>query len=193
MDTTYLPLSVGVFIYRDFATDVLFGDQWHEAADIIGVMSLALALRILFVRLYNEAYRARGLFRLPFVLQIVDVVILVPACLIAVKQGFWPLVYTRALVNLDLLIPQIILGWVILKISLKDILSGIAPLIVSTAAMAAVGYGLQTVYSGFAWNFVSIAICVIVYFGILFLFKKERERLLLPVLRKFRKKLGKRS
>lgn len=182
--TFLLPLSVGVFLYRDLATLVLFGDQWTEAADIIGVMAVSTAMRTLFVSIYSEVYRAKGKFQIPLFLQIAELVILVPACMISVRSGFWPLVYTRALVRLDLVIPEMILVFMLCGITLKDTFGQMIPVGIATGLMALTAIGLQTVSSGMVRSFVSIGICIAVYFGVLFLFKKERQAYLTPLLDK---------
>lgn len=187
--TFMLPLSVGVFLYRELAALVLFGNKWLEAADIIGVLSLATMARTLFVRIYSEVYRAKGKFQIPLYLQIADLAILIPACMISVRSGFWPLVYTRALVQLDLVIPEMIIVWVLCGISLKDTFGQLAPATLATALMALVSVGLQSINSGTVWSVISIGICVIVYFAVLFLFKKERETYLIPLVNVWKEKV----
>lgn len=181
-----LPLAFGVFIYRDFATLVLFGNQWGEAADVIGWMSLSIAFRTIFVRLYSDAYRAKGHFALPLILQILDIAILIPACLGSVKNGFDSMVLTRALVNLDLIIPEIIVAWVVLGISLRDTVSRMYTSFIATFIMTCAGCIMKMIGSGVAWTMVSIVLCVIIYFGVLFVFRRERDMLLEPVLIKIR-------
>lgn len=185
--TFLLPLSVGVFLYRNFVTDVLFGEKWTEAANIVGIMAVTTAVRTIFVSFYSEAYRAKGKFYLPVFLQIADIAIIVPACIISVRYGFWSLVYTRAFIKLDLIIPEIICVWLVCKISFVDTIKNVLPPVISTVVMMMVSYGLSPAGDNVMWNLISIFICVIVYFSVLILFKKERETLFLPVIKRFRR------
>lgn len=179
-----LPLGVGLFFYRELATDILFGDKWAEAANIVGVIALTTALRTIFVSFYGEAYRAKGKFYLPLVLQILDIALLVPACIVSVRYGFWPLVYTRAFIKLDLILPEILFAYLVCGITPKMTGKAIAHPVLATAVMSAAILGLQAVSDSMLWSFISIGICVVVYFGTLALFRDERKNFFKPILKK---------
>ena len=185
--TFLLPMSAGVFLYRNFATDILFGGKWTEAANIVGIMAVSTALRTIFVSFYSEAYRAKGKFHVPLILQLIDLAILVPACLMSIRHGFWSLVYTRAFIKLDLVIPEIIFVWAICGITIKDTAKNVGVAFMSTLVMIAVSMWLQTFGASVIWNVTSIVICIIVYFLVLFMFKNERNTFLLPVLSKLKR------
>jgi PST family polysaccharide transporter len=185
--TILLPLGVGIFFYRDFVTDILFGAQWSEAADIVGILALTTALRTVFISFYGDAYRAKGRFYLPLVLQLIDLLFLVPACIISVKYGFWSLVYVRAFVKLDLMIPEIIIVWFVCGITPKMTAKAMSHAIISTLTMVIEIKLLQNLFDSILWKITSIFISIVVYFGILFLFSTEREQFLKPILKKFRK------
>lgn len=184
-----LPMGVGLYFYRDLATQILFGDGWSEAANIVGIMSLTIVLRTIFVSFYSEAYRAKGKFQIPLYLQLVDIAILVPTCIIALKYGFWALVYARAFVRLDLIIPEIIIIWIVCKIKFTDTLKVVAHSFVATIVMAIVIYGLQSMSVSILWQFISIGISIIVYFCVYFAFSEER-RLYAKSINKIAKRIG---
>jgi PST family polysaccharide transporter len=112
---------------------------------------------------------------------------MVPVCIISVNYGFWPLVYTRAFIKLDLIIPEIIVIWIICGISPKETFKTMWHPAIATTVMSVVAIALRMVSSGIIWSFISIFICVIVYFTVLFLFKPEREKLLASVIGKIKK------
>lgn len=182
--TILLPLSVGIFLYRSLATEILFGSAWGEAADIIGIMSLATGLRTIFVSIYSNAYHAKGKFYIPLVLQLVGLALLVPACIIAGNIGFWELVYTRGFLKLDLVIPEIVVAWALCGITPRDTIKNLGPSIISTLVMTGAALALQLVGADLVWSLLSILICIIVYFLTLFIFKSERNRFLRPLLKK---------
>lgn len=182
-----IPLSVGLFCYRDFATLVMFGDKWAEAADIIGIMSLTTALRTIFVSFYSDLYRAKGKFYIPLILQLIDVLILVPVCIVSVKAGFWSLVYARAFAKLVLIVPDIIIAWYVCRLKPMESIKVFLPSVVASIAMAALAYGLNCIGTTIIWKIISILICALCYFFVLFLFKKERKLLLKPVIAKLHK------
>ena len=180
-----LPLGIGLYGYRELATLVMFGDGWIEAANIIGVMAITTTLRTIFVSLYSDLYRAKGKFHIPLIMQVCDLVLLVAVCVISVQYGFWSLVYARAFIKLDLAIPSLIVAWFVCKLSPLKTFKSIWHILVATSAMTVAMVLLQSVSKTVIWSFVSIIICILVYFGILFAFRKEREELFWPIVRKF--------
>ena len=182
-----IPLSVGLYCYRDLATSILFGSKWAEAADIIGVMSITTAFRTIFVSFYSDLYRAKGKFYIPFYLQLLDIAILIPTCMISVRNGFWSLVYARAFIKLDLLVPDILVAWMICRLSPLKTLKAVLPTACSTIGMVVLIGILKKFGEGLTWSFVSIGICVVAYFVALFVFRTEREEILKPCLNKVKK------
>ncbi len=179
-----MPMGAGLFFYRRLATYILFGNGWDEAADVVGIMAITIIMRTIFVSFYSDAYRAKGKFQVPFFLQMADLLFLIPTCMIALKYGFWALVYARAFARLDLIFPEIIIVWKICGITLKDTGKIVFHPMISTAVMVFVIIILQNINDNIIWQFFSIIICAIVYFSVLFLFKEERERYLVPILSK---------
>ena len=45
-----IPLGVGIFLFRDLATNILFGSQWSEASLFVGLYSLAQAFTKMCIR-----------------------------------------------------------------------------------------------------------------------------------------------
>ena len=170
-----LPMGLGIFFYRELATDILFGNKWYEASEIVGIFALTSTLRILFVSIYSDAYIAKGKFYLPLMLQIIDLAVLVPACMISARSGFWSLVYARSFVKLDLIIPEAICIWLVCGISIKKTMSNIMHPIIASAIMSFVIVILQSYSHSFIWNIISIIIASLVYLGVLLLFKEERK------------------
>ena len=172
-----LPMGIGIFFYRNWVTNILFGKQWAGASDIIGIFSLTSACRIIFVSIYSDAYRAKGKFFLPFILQIIDLVILIPSCIVSAKDGFWVLVYVRSLIKLDLIIPEILCIWIVCGISLKKTFNNIFHILVATVVMTC-SILLFPKNQCFLWVLISIIVAIFIYFGVLMLFKKERRQII---------------
>ena len=53
------------------------------------------------------------------------------------------------------------------KFKIRDILKNTAPILICSAVMGGVGYGLKLVSDSIIWQFVSIFVCIIVYFAVL--------------------------
>lgn len=181
-----IPMGVGVFLYSDLAVTVLFGDKWAEASNVVGITALTLALRTVYVSVCSDVYRAKGAFKIPLVLQLTDLCLLVPACIISAQYGFWPLVYARAFARLALIVPEFIIMKKFLQIDVYEQLKKQIPIITATVVMGVVGYGLQLIASSVMWQIVSILICVIIYFLVLIgLFPSMRHEIMqIEVIRK---------
>ncbi len=162
-----IPMGVGVYLYQDIAVQVLFGDKWAEAAPIVGITAITLALRTVFVSICSDAYRAKGAFKIPFFLQLIDLGMLVPICIIFARQGFWHLVYARAFSRLILIVPEIIMMKRYLQVNTKAQLKRQMPVFAATAVMISVALILQQMESAVWFQICSIALCAVVYFTVL--------------------------
>jgi PST family polysaccharide transporter len=170
-----LPLGAGIYVYRDVITQIMFGDGWTEAANIVGIAAITTAIRTIYISFCVDAYRAKGKFKIPLLLQILDLAIMVPACLFTINHDFWLFVNVRSWIKLDLLIPEFILMWVVCKISFSRIVINTLPVIVSTIIMYIVAVGLRSISLTVTWSLVGISICIVVYFSVLCFFKEERK------------------
>lgn len=176
-----LPIGVGVYFYRGLVTEILFGQAWTEAEDIVGIMAITTAVRTIFISMCGDAYRAKGRFYIPLIRQLVDLSILIPVCIISVQHGFWSLVYARAFVKLDLILLDVLLMWWVCKISPKATAKVVLPSFCATSVMIVAIVLLQMIGSSMVWSFISIGLCIPIYFLILFLFRAERELIWTPI------------
>jgi len=173
-----IPMGVGCLIYSDFLVDILFGSEWSEAAGIVGIVAITTSFRTVYVGLCSDAYRAKGLFKIPFFLQIIDLFVLVPVCLISAKKGFWALVYARSLIKLDLIIPEIVIMNRVLKIELKEQFVKSIPIYISTIVMGAFCILTRDIFDSMIWYFFDIIFAIIVYSGSILLFPSTRQDIL---------------
>lgn len=175
------PMGVGLFVYRDLATAIMFGDGWGEASNIIGAWALASSFFILFEGFNGEAYKAKGIPKVLFVFQMVYLVLMVPICICAKNQGFWPMVYVR---STSILI-EVVIGLFFMKkyvgFEISKMVSNVVVPTVAACLMGCVGMLLRTLGTSYIWQFVSIGICMIVYLGILLMTFGSRIRFDLKV------------
>jgi len=169
-----IPIGVGLFIYSDFVTFILLGNQWKEAAGFIGIWGLTSALTIMLSAYCSEVYRAKGKPKLSFLAQILHLIVLIPTLLICIKYSFQVLYYGRALVRLELIIVNLLLMYFYINISPKQMIENITPSLIAALLMGILGYGLNFISKSIWWSLMSIILCGICYLSILFLFPKER-------------------
>jgi PST family polysaccharide transporter len=170
------PMGLGLFMYSDLATNIMFGSKWSEASNIVGIWSLMAAFGIVFSNFNGEVYRSKGRPKLSFMYQIIHLCFLVPACLVAIGHGFWPLVYTRALMRLQGTVAGFIFMKVFMGFSVKEMIKNVVKPIGATLFMGLVAFYLKQVSSSLSWNLFSIFICVVVYASSLLVIAKDDYR-----------------
>lgn len=159
-----IPLGVGLFCYKELVTYLLLGEQWMEAAPFIGLWGLTSALTIVLSHYCSEVYRAKGRPKLSVLAQFLHLIVLWPVVLISVKYGFEILYVSRAIVRLELILVNLIIMHCVINISPLLMIKNIYQSIIAAFIMFLVSYCLSYISVSFVWQFISIAICVIVYF-----------------------------
>ncbi len=181
------PLAVGVFLYRELATYVILGGKWMEASNIVGVWALTSALRVVLVSMVSIVFTAKGKPKYLMTVQLLDLCIVVPVCLLGLRSGFWTLVYARAAVRLDLVIPSLLLLHFCFGIRLKEELKNLCKPVLATAVMVGVVLLLQMVSGNMIWQFASIVIAAAVYLGMVILIAKPDVKMLISLAAKRKK------
>lgn len=171
------PLGVGVYLYSDLVTRILLGSKWKEASGVIGVWALTSSIMIVFGHFCSEVYRAKGRPKLSLLAQLLHLVILVPTCIISSKYGFWPLVYARSWIRMEFVLVHLIIMKVAIGIPVVKTFRNVFSALISAVAMGILCYFLQQISKGLLWSFVSIIICSLFYFGVLYLFPNMRKEM----------------
>lgn len=171
-----VPMGVGVFLYKEFATTLFFGPQWTDAIIVIGINALTMTFRTLFVSLNGDVFRSRGHFKTPLAIEMIDIFISIPVCYYTLTHySFTTFVYTKALLRLAPIIPEFIMLKKKCYIDTTSIIKNVGSYFFASGIMSVVAILLQQLGSSFAWNGVSIVLCAMVYFAILFCIPKERR------------------
>ena len=190
-----MPMGVGLFIFSQLATRILLGSNWSEAADFIGLWSLMSSVTIVYGFFSSEVYRSKGKPNISLLSQVLHLIVLAPAIYISAKHGYEPLYITRSLVRIQGILVSVIFLSAIFKIGFIESLKNTFPQIVSSIVMGAAAYALKGLYpESIIWQFVTIAICVVIYFGLLMCFKRTRHEVLgiaMPMFLKLKNKIVK--
>ncbi len=177
------PLGIGVYLYSDLATKILLGNQWSEASGVIGIWALTSSIQIVFSYFSSEVFRAKGKPKLSFLAQVLHLVVLVPACIISSKHGFWPLVYTRSWIRMEGVFVKFLVMKFAFGFSISKTIGNVLPMAISSMAMGVLGYLLKEIKYGIMWSLISIVLCILFYFGILNLFPNMRKEIF-PIFKK---------
>lgn len=173
-----LPLGVGIFMFQDLITEVMLGSQWTEAAPFIGLWGLMDVTTVIFARFCSPVYPAIGKPRISVIVQILHLVVLVPAVIISGQYGFRPLYITRSLARLELVMVNLIFVYLTIRQSPWKMLANVLPELFSCGIMACVAVLLFRINDSMVVSFVWVIVCAMVYFATLFLFPKDRIILL---------------
>lgn len=170
-----IPMGAGLFLYRDLVTEILLGSKWAEASMFIGLWGISSSLCASLNNFCSESYRALGKPKVSLLVQVIHLVFLVPALMWSAGISYETLYWTRSVISLQLYATQLIVIYCVIRISPWQILKNIYPTLIATGAMTVLALGLQTVSRSKIWDFVSIAICIVTYFGVLMAFPEFRK------------------
>ena len=190
-----IPLGVGMFCYSDLVTRLLLGEQWLETAGFIGQWALTGAFVMVLSHYSSEVYRAKGRPKLSVLAQVLHIVVLWPAVLIAVRYGYEALYITRSLVRLEMILVNLVIMYTVVKISPWQMLRGIGPACIGAAVMGAAAWGMLRGLPGLlqggaaapasaplAQNLFyqagTVLVCIAIYTGVICAFPEERKLLL---------------
>ncbi len=170
-----IPLGVGIFMFKETATLILFGEKWLESSMIIGVWALSASLGAVFTNFYGEAFKAKGIPKVLFFYEVLCLLIMIPICLIFKQSGFWPFVYSRAAV----VFVQIALGFYFMKkhidYPVMHMLKNIFPAVCCTLVMIIIGEALKHFLPNtLLFQILSVIGCMITYFFTLKIFFNDK-------------------
>lgn len=173
-----IPLGVGLFCFSDLITSILLGNQWVEASNFIGLWGLTSALTIVLSHYSSEVYRSLGKPKLSVLAQLLHIIVLCPAMLIATQES-WDIIYlTRSIVRLELVLVNIIIMYYVVKISPREMFSNIWPSLLAAIVMGVVGWLMIPLVNAIWWQLFVVVICILVYTLVITRFKTEKQTLL---------------
>ncbi|MCX0371849.1 lipopolysaccharide biosynthesis protein [Clostridium perfringens] len=175
MSYIVFPIGVGVFLYKELITKILLGDQWLEAAGIIGCWGLVKTIYVVVGNLASEVYRAKGRPQISLLSQIIYLLIFIPGCSISIKFGFWTFLYVRCFIVVISVIIDMILMKIFMNISIIEVVKNLVPAICATIFMGVFGVVLKQFNEASMWSFISISICCVIYLGLLIVIPKTRK------------------
>lgn len=181
-----VPLSVGMFMYRELMVKILLGNQWTEATFFIGIWALSGSI-VIVGQYCSEVYRAKGKPRISTVVQCLFILFAIPALLYGIKLGFDLFLVVQTVVRINLIFIHLFFMWAFFGFSPIELSLNLLPCFISSAVMFVVGTILLNISDDIIWQFVSIMPCSIAYFLCLCLFKQYRNEIILKVIGKIRK------
>lgn len=162
-----IPMGIGIYLYRELVTQILLGNQWNEASGFIGLWGLMIAFSIVFAHFSSEVFRSKGNPKVSLILQVIHIAFLAPTLILSVPYGFGTLYIVRSLVRIQMIVCALLIMHIKYGFKVQHILRNVLPMIISALIMGVAGYFMQQVSPSMIWQFVSVFICIIVYFVVL--------------------------
>ena len=168
-----VPLGVGIFVFRDFATELLLGPQWHEAAAMLGYWGLSSSFVIILSHYASEVFRSKGRPRLSFYNQCVYLCILIPATYFSAQLGFDVFALAAAITR----VVGIGVGFLFLcavHFPITRMCSNIISITLCASAMGVLGSCLLAFNASLMFSFFWIVVCAVAYAVFCLLFPDTR-------------------
>ncbi len=155
-----VPLGFGIFLYRDFATELILGPQWGEASLMFGLWALSSAVVIPIGYYASEVFRAKGRPKLSFASQVAYLVVMAPVTYFAATLDFASFALVSSLIRLVAIVIDMVILKAFVRFPVGRMLRGLAPIFLCSLAMLGIGRLLGGLGVP---DFAGIAACVIAY------------------------------
>lgn len=171
------PLGAGIFIFRDDITYILLGSQWNEASLLIGLWGLIACGSVIFNDFSGTILLSKGKPRWIFMSNFLQILLTIPAVLWSSYYGFEFFVIITSIIRIQLPITQTLVASKITGLKVRNMIGNIIPFILATLIMSFVRYILKYFRNTLRFNIISIIICTIIYFGILYIIPNTRKEI----------------
>lgn len=184
-----IPLGAGIFIFRNMVTYILLGSQWSEASLIIGLWGLIICESVILNDFSGTILLSKGKPKLIFIANFIQILLTIPALLWSSHYSFELMVIVSAIIRIQLPFTQTLMASKITGLKVRNIIDDIIPFIGATLIMSLVGCILKWYRNMLTFNIISIIVCVITYFGVLYIIPSTRKDINMQ-LRKIKSKLS---
>ena len=137
-----LPIGFTTFLYSDLITKIFLGNQWLEAAPLIGIWGLVHTFSLVINRFCSNAYTAINKPHISVILLSIYVFVAIPSIMISSDYGVQTMFYTRTLNKLFMLVMHLITIFLLIRLSPFKIIGNILPEFIGCGIMSVISYSL---------------------------------------------------
>lgn len=169
-----LPIGIGIALYKELATDILFGKNWEEAAPIVGIIAISLSVKLIFVDVANTAFIAKGKQKLSVWVNCIYLLTLIPVSIYTISKGFWTYLYVKNI----LVIVYILAGFIMIYnnkiIKISKIMKNVLKPFISTLIMGIFVIFIKSFLpNNIIIDIITIILAIMIYFIITWIIDKE--------------------
>lgn len=171
-----IPLSAGIFIFREPLVALLLGDQWKASSLMFGLYGLVQGPMVLFSYYSSEMYRSLGRPRVSTLVQVIFLALMTPLMTAAAMQGFDTVVWADAGLRLVMITINQVVTYFAIGLSFNRTLWALKEPIICTLVMCVFAWLTYEHASG-SWLGIALDItgCIVVYFAACFVIPKSRS------------------
>ena len=173
-----LPMSIGIYAYRELVTNILMGGQWDKAIEFVGLWGAMSGIKIVFSNYCSEVYRAQGRPKLSVLTQTIYLIILIPGLILSAYKGFEAVCEFRAYSILVIIGINLFVLTIFTKISFIKLVKNEMIYLILSILIIPISEILKNMYSGIIWNMFSIIIIALGYFLVIALIPNTRKDLI---------------
>lgn len=170
-----LPIGVVIWAYSDLITMILLGEQWMDAAPFIGLWGIMEVVIVIFSRFCTVVYPAIGKPKYSVLAQSQYLLFFIPAIIYAVGGDFQTLCYVRAFIRIEGLLFNMLLCFLLIKLSPFRMAKNISPELFGCMVMVVTSLVLKSISSNAIGQLMSAATCLIMYCITLYFIPSERK------------------
>lgn len=181
-----LPMSIGIYAYRELVTNILMGGQWDKAIEFVGLWGAMSGIKIVFSNYCSEVYRAQGRPKLSVLTQTIYLIILIPGLILSAHKGFEAVCEFRAYSILVIIGINLFVLTIFTKISFNKLVKNEMIYLMLSLLIIPISEVLQSIYYGIIWDIFSIIIISLGYFLVIVLIPNTRKDLIIIVSKIFK-------
>lgn len=174
-----VPLSAGIFIFREPLVALLLGEQWGASTLMFGLYGLLQGPMVLLSYYNSEMYRSLGKPRISTLAQVLFLVLMTPIMTFAAMQGFDAVVVADAGTRVILIIINQVITYFVVGLSFGRTLLALKEPFACTAVMCLFAW-LTYGFASNSWIGITLDIvgCIAMYFAVCMVLPRSRNVLL---------------
>ena len=170
-----IPIGVGIFVFQNLITEILLGSQWSQAAWLIGLWGISSALMIVLSHYCSEVYRSKGKPIYSVIVQVTHILILIPAIWWGAHQNYEILCDVRTIVRITLLLINMPFLYILVKISLWDMLKNLKGAFISSIITGVISMMIIYTTDNMVLQICYALLSAVIYLGIICMMPADRK------------------
>lgn len=168
-----VPMGIGMFLFSGLITEIMLGDQWTDAASIIGLLGLSNIFKICYSYFLSESFRAKGNYFHSIIFQLITLSFQIVLLVSIGSKNFDLFVLGYFLSNVFYAIVAIAYLVSLYKFNIRYLIKPIIPCLISSLVMIFVALPVLFDHYSYLRQFCIALCCTISYFATMSIVSKQ--------------------